>query len=249
MHASCTRVIAASFAALFINYRGRILTEAYTMSAVNNNTPKTCLRKGVTYDVGTGDVISCLFCRIATREEPGTIVYEDENIVAFKNIAPASDDHLLITPRKHIQNLSSLSGPKDAALVREMKRVGKLCLGDSGDAAVYLFHGPPWNSIDHLHLHAISHPEKMNFINMLKYSPSSFWCKTADAEILRLQSGRDRPPPGTITHNHKNGRCPHFCAGELDDSSDNDRGDNDPNKTSMVANPAGDDDKDIKSRL
>lgn len=113
------------------------------------------IKKGVTYDAVTGAVKSCLFCRIARREEPGTIVFEDSQFVVFKTIAPASSEHLLVTPRKHIRNLKSLSGPKDAALIREMIEVGRAALGVNAKGAHFSFHVPPYNSIDHLHLHAI----------------------------------------------------------------------------------------------
>jgi diadenosine tetraphosphate (Ap4A) HIT family hydrolase len=155
------------------------------------------LKKGVTYDPNTGDVLSCLFCRISSHQEPGKIVYEDTNFVAFKTIAPVTEAHILITPRKHIQNLSSLSGPTDALLVKELVRIGRLCLGSEADNARYCFHAPPWNSIDHLHLHAIAKPGTMDFLGMLKYSPESYWCKSAEAVIQYLEVGQDRPPPAT----------------------------------------------------
>ena len=113
------------------------------------------VKKGVVYDATTGAVKSCLFCKIATRDEPGTIVFEDSKFVVFKTINPASSKHLLVTPKKHIQNLESLKGPVDAALVREMIKIGAVALGDQAEGAHYSFHVPPFNSIDHLHLHAI----------------------------------------------------------------------------------------------
>lgn len=113
------------------------------------------IKKGVIYDATSGAVKSCLFCKIATREEPGTIVFEDSKFVVFKTINPASTKHLLVTPKKHIQNLEALKGPADAALVREMIKVGVVALGDQAEGAHYSFHVPPFNSIDHLHMHAI----------------------------------------------------------------------------------------------
>ena len=113
------------------------------------------IKKGVIYDATSGAVKSCLFCKIATREEPGTIIFEDSKFVVFKTINPASNKHLLVTPKKHIQNLEALKGPADAALVREMIKVGVAALGDQAEGAHYSFHVPPFNSIDHLHMHAI----------------------------------------------------------------------------------------------
>ena len=44
----------------------------------------------------------CVFCKIINRELPSNIVYEDEEIIAFKDIAPVAPVHILVIPKKHI---------------------------------------------------------------------------------------------------------------------------------------------------
>lgn len=137
-------------------------------------------KKGVTYCTDTGKVIDCLFCRIQNRTERGTIVYEDSEYVAFKTIMPASNLHLLITPRTHIKNTKSLSGQEGANLVRSLVRIGEIALGpEFATDALYCFHLAPWNSIDHLHLHAIASPNRMNLKGAMKYNTKTFWCSSA----------------------------------------------------------------------
>ena len=51
----------------------------------------------------------CLFCRIADGEIPATIVWEDEDLVAFKDINPAAPTHILIIPRKHLAGLNDVT--------------------------------------------------------------------------------------------------------------------------------------------
>ena len=51
----------------------------------------------------------CIFCRIIDRELPGDIVYEDERVVAFRDINPQAPVHLLIIPRRHIPSLADVS--------------------------------------------------------------------------------------------------------------------------------------------
>jgi diadenosine tetraphosphate (Ap4A) HIT family hydrolase len=149
---------------------------------------KCSLRKGVSYDERTGDIQSCLFCKIISRREPGSIVYESPDIVAFKTMSPTTEKHLLVVPRRHIRNVKSLSGPQDAELVKQLMRVEMQCLGNDAANARYYFNTPPWNSVDHLHLHAIGKPETMNLLGRLFYSRESFWCKSAQSIIERLSS-------------------------------------------------------------
>ena len=60
------------------------------------------MHKGVTYD-HNHHPIDCLFCRIQIGKEPGTILYQDEDFVAFKTISPATDAaHLLIYRRESL---------------------------------------------------------------------------------------------------------------------------------------------------
>ncbi len=53
--------------------------------------------------------MECLFCKIARKELPSEIVYEDETLVAFKDICPKAQIHLLIVPRKHIPSVDHLA--------------------------------------------------------------------------------------------------------------------------------------------
>jgi diadenosine tetraphosphate (Ap4A) HIT family hydrolase len=143
-------------------------------------------RKGVTYLSSTGEVVDCLFCRINDRKEPGTIVYEDESFVVFKTIKPATSLHLLVTPRVHIQNVHSLKGEEGAEMVRKLKDVAMVALGEHAPGSQLCFHVPPLNSIDHLHLHAIAKPETMSFWAARKYHLGTFFCQSADAIIASL---------------------------------------------------------------
>ncbi len=58
---------------------------------------------------------ACLFCRIAARELPGKIVYEDDRCLALQDIHPRAPVHLLVIPRRHIASLNDIA-PEDEAL-------------------------------------------------------------------------------------------------------------------------------------
>ena len=50
----------------------------------------------------------CIFCKIVKKEVPATIVFEDEELLAFKDINPIDKVHLLSIPKEHIENLFSV---------------------------------------------------------------------------------------------------------------------------------------------
>ena len=56
----------------------------------------------------------CLFCKIAAGQIPGAVVYQDDDLVAFKDINPQAPLHLLIVPRRHIPSLNDLTPADDA---------------------------------------------------------------------------------------------------------------------------------------
>ena len=58
----------------------------------------------------------CLFCRIISKQIPANIVYEDDQVVAFKDITPQAPLHLLLVPRVHIPSLNELTPAQSAVL-------------------------------------------------------------------------------------------------------------------------------------
>ena len=53
---------------------------------------------------------NCIFCKIVNKEIPATVVYEDENYMAFNDINPKMKTHILIIPKKHIERFDRLWG-------------------------------------------------------------------------------------------------------------------------------------------
>ena len=51
----------------------------------------------------------CLFCKIIKGEIPSTKIYEDENVLAFKDINPAAPIHILVVPKQHIENVLEIN--------------------------------------------------------------------------------------------------------------------------------------------
>jgi histidine triad (HIT) family protein len=99
----------------------------------------------------------CLFCRIARKEIPATIVAEDEYSVAFRDINPQAPVHVLIVPREHVASLDQATDPT---------MLGRLSLMAAGIArnegisvagyrTVMNTNAAAGQSVFHVHLHLI----------------------------------------------------------------------------------------------
>jgi len=85
-------------------------------------------KKGVTYCRQTNIILNCLFCNIINRLEPGTIVYENLHYCVFRTIQPVTSMHLLVVPRRHLQNVSVLEGLEGISEVESLISVGREAL-------------------------------------------------------------------------------------------------------------------------
>jgi histidine triad (HIT) family protein len=103
--------------------------------------------------------MSCLFCKIAAKEIPAQIVFENDHVLAFKDIHPAAPTHALVIPKRHIVGIHDAK-PEDAALLGELmiaaRNVGEaLGLGESGYRLVVNQGTHAGQSVLHLHVHVL----------------------------------------------------------------------------------------------
>lgn len=120
----------------------------------------------------------CVFCKIAAKEEESRIVFEDEQMIAFPDIRPATRHHYLIIPKQHFGNPKSLHSAEHVRLLENLVAVGKEVLDQQGadtEDARLGFHWPPFNSVQHLHLHVISPVSQMGFVARRIYTPGTWW--------------------------------------------------------------------------
>lgn len=100
----------------------------------------------------------CLFCKIAAGEIPGDIVYQDDQMVVFKDIAPKATVHLLAVPREHIESLNGLNEEHDALIAHMMRQLPQLAKAqglDSGYRTI-INTGPAGGQVVfHLHIHLL----------------------------------------------------------------------------------------------
>lgn len=101
----------------------------------------------------------CIFCKIIKKEIPAVTVYEDDDILAFKDARPIAPVHVLIIPKQHIESVSDLK-EKDADLVGRMILAAKKIAEEfdiSPKGYKLLFRVGEWGGqeVPHLHLHLI----------------------------------------------------------------------------------------------
>jgi len=102
--------------------------------------------------------MNCLFCNIAKGEKKAEIVYENDKVIAFKDIHPKAPVHLLIVPKKHIPSLFHLE-IKDKTLMGELILVAQKIAKEKNLKGYRLkinVGRPAGQIIDHLHLHLLA---------------------------------------------------------------------------------------------
>ena len=105
----------------------------------------------------------CIFCRIASGEITGMRVYEDEQTLAFMDIAGDVDGHMLVIPKEHCKNILDCSADTLSAVARTVKRVCNHLTERCGYDGVNLLNASDESagqSVPHFHIHII--PRKKN---------------------------------------------------------------------------------------
>jgi histidine triad (HIT) family protein len=96
----------------------------------------------------------CIFCQIVEKKSPATIVFEDDNFLAFKNIYPVAETHILIIPKKHSKTLNDINDETLVNLFNTTKKIAKK-LKLSG-YKILINVEKPYQVIFHTHLHLIA---------------------------------------------------------------------------------------------
>ena len=101
--------------------------------------------------------MSCLFCKIVSREIPATIVAEDAHCLAFRDINPAASTHVLVIPKEHVESLNQMTDPALAgrvlAFARDVARAEGVA--ESGYRVVLNTNANGGQTVFHLHAHVL----------------------------------------------------------------------------------------------
>lgn len=140
----------------------------------------------------SGDA-NCVFCKIAAGELPASIVYQTESLVAFLDITPLADGHLLLIPRKHYSRLVEMTPEDCGDVCSSLPILGRALMDVTGSQAFNVLqnNGPDAGQVvPHVHFHLIPRGSTDGLgyrWNTGKYAPGQ---DTALAEAYRSLLGQ-----------------------------------------------------------
>ena len=102
----------------------------------------------------------CLFCKIIAKEIPADIVYEDDIMLAFKDIKPVAPQHILVIPKQHIATLNDLTAQESGLIAAMMLKIqhiaNEIGVAQSGYRTVINCNSQGGQEVYHLHIHLIA---------------------------------------------------------------------------------------------
>ena len=103
--------------------------------------------------------MDCIFCRIVTGKIPSEILYQDEKVIAFRDVNPQAPVHLLIIPRKHIPSLTELTEAETPLMGHMVSVANQLArregVSDKGYRLVINCGKEGGQAVPHLHMHLL----------------------------------------------------------------------------------------------
>lgn len=100
----------------------------------------------------------CIFCKILEKKIPAAVVYEDPEVLAFRDIHPQAPTHVLVIPRRHVERISDL-GPEEEGWIGKLILRAKEIAEKNGckDYRLVFNNGEgAGQSVFHIHLHLLS---------------------------------------------------------------------------------------------
>ncbi len=101
---------------------------------------------------------NCLFCKIVAGEIPSTKVYEDESVLAFRDIAPQAPTHILVIPKTHIQDADGITAENAALIAHIFETIPTIAKAEGltkGYRVVTNCGADAGQTVPHLHFHIL----------------------------------------------------------------------------------------------
>ena len=102
--------------------------------------------------------MDCIFCKIITGEIPSNIVYEDDQILAFHDIAPQAPVHVIVIPKQHIQSaneINEFNSPLIAKVFEAIPKIARQCGLENGYRVITNIGEDGCQTVKHIHFHIL----------------------------------------------------------------------------------------------
>lgn len=102
--------------------------------------------------------MDCIFCKIVNGEIPSVKIYEDEKVLAFRDIAPQSPTHIVLIPKEHYDNILEIPNDSDIMtyILNAIKEIGKIeGIDNSGFRVVNNCKEDGGQTVSHVHFHIL----------------------------------------------------------------------------------------------
>jgi len=103
--------------------------------------------------------MNCLFCKIVQGEIPANVVFEDAEIMAFRDVNPQAPTHMLVIPKVHISTINDTDTKDELLLGRMVLAAKKLAASegfdDAGYRLVFNVNSDGGQTVHHIHLHIL----------------------------------------------------------------------------------------------
>ena len=132
----------------------------------------------------------CVFCQIAKRSRPASIVYEDDLTMAFVDLRQFNPGHTLVIPRRHIPDVRELDAATGAALMATISRITRGVDAAFPNEGISLWHsiGPAaFQEVPHLHVHVHPREKGDGFLRVYPGEPPTSDRATRDAYAARIR--------------------------------------------------------------
>ncbi|XP_035702826.1 histidine triad nucleotide-binding protein 3 isoform X2 [Folsomia candida] len=156
--------------------------------------------------MGPVDRDKCTFCRIFDGKESNPIIFQDEEIVVFEDIKPATKHHFLVVTNEHIRDAKAMVSSQIRILDRMIEVANQVLaeklnqdagIGDPTQVQRLLgFHWPPFHMVNHLHLHVLAPADQMGFFARNMFRPNSMWFVSPDYVRDRLMQMKSTEEAG-----------------------------------------------------
>lgn len=103
--------------------------------------------------------MDCLFCKIIAGEIPSTKVYEDENVLAFKDIDPQAPFHVIVIPKQHITGADMIDSENSALIAKVFEAIAKIAKENNLEGGFRVVNNcgkDAGQTVNHIHFHLLA---------------------------------------------------------------------------------------------